>query len=140
MKGWFKNVYGYILIGIGKDCSCWVRFDHMQYCLSKDPRANHGYLPNQWLQKVVTWAENIFQNFIRPPSLMSAFLAQLTFSRTRAKTGQIFCVTAGTHRGHEIIRHQCDRIFTAELISLGIGMSVFAVVFKGPNLSWGCTT
>ena len=55
-------------------------------------------------------------------------LAQLTFSHTRAKTGQIFCVTAGTHRGHEIIRHQCDRIFTAELISLGIGMSVFGCV------------
>ena len=55
-------------------------------------------------------------------------LALLTFSRTRAKTGQIFCITAGMHRGHEIIRHQCDWIFTAQLISLGIGMSVFGCV------------
>ena len=48
-------------------------------------------------------------------ALLVGLWAQLTFSRTRAKTGQIFCVTAGTHieivddlYGHKIIRHQCD--------------------------------
>ena len=48
-------------------------------------------------------------------ALLVGLWAQLTFSRTQAKTGQIFCVMAGTHieivddlYGHKIIRHQCD--------------------------------